>query len=1426
MQTLSCSDRANALHLGVLVRRFAYLLVGALVSTFALAAVPLDDWRRQAAEVRTLAENDAPQAYARAQQLQNELPADAPPADRARMLNLLSRIEIYLALTDAAGRDADQAAELARSSGDRVGEVEAALNVALNAVNQGRIDAVVDATSRSMTLLDGMNRPDLLGEALLRTAMTYRRVGQFDESVAMAMQAMEIARRNKNPLALAYAHQGLAISYDQSERLNEAFEHYERMREQAVVAQSKLLEAYAIAGLGAVSSKRADYPAAKKLYEQAITIFRSVGTPFNVNFALFGLAANLRNQGLYAQAQRQLDEVVEVYRQHPNRIGQWYALNARSANHESLGSTAAARADAERAYALAKDIGFPLYMSESARRMASIAATAGDHRRAYQLSQEAVEMTARAVRERSSARMLELTKRYDAESRQREIAELTRHNEQQTAELRQRELQQRWLWTVLAGSVAALAATALLLLRLRRSHRMLAQANEELQRSRSELQQQTSILQSILDSMGDGVSVADERGESVLINPAGEKILGIGVTAGSSDDWSEVYGLFLPDQTTLYPAADLPLVRAVQGESSDNVDIFLRNQVLPEGQWLSVTARPLIDKAGVGRGGVAVFSDITARRRAEEEIRNLNVSLEQRVHARTEELERSRNALQAIIENVPAVVFVKDLEGRYLRHNARLARVLGFHADESLVGRSDDELVDASNAARIAEEDRRVAVEGRIVSAEHELPGADGEPRIFQTHIFPLQDADGKCYAVGGISLDITDLKRAYQVAEAATRAKSEFLANMSHEIRTPMNAILGMSYLALQSGLNPQQHNYVQKVYRSAESLLGIINDILDFSKIEAGRLDMEHIAFDLGDVMDNLANVLGMKAEEKGLELLFKLPPDLPTQLLGDPTRLGQVLLNLGSNAVKFTAKGEVIVAVDVLERSSDSATLRFEVKDTGIGITGAQRRQLFQPFSQADTSTSRHFGGTGLGLVISRRLVGLMGGEIDLESDPGQGSCFRFSASFGLQEPGAVARPPATRDGLRGTRVLVVDDNASARELLAQMTSTLGLQPQLAVSGDEALRLVALADARDAPYGLMLLDWKMPGMDGIECARRMAQIPRRHPMPTVLMLTAFGRDEVLRRLSEQQLEVAATLTKPVTLSTLLDACAVAVGLSSSPVARSALRQDALQGHLVNLGGAHLLLVEDNPINQELAVDLLAHAGVVVQVAGNGLEALEMLAQHHFDGVLMDCQMPVMDGYEATRTLRRQAQWRDLPVIAMTANAMIGDRDKALAAGMNDHIAKPIKVEEMFATLARWVRPQAHTWVAEHPDGAIALAALPGIDSHGALARLSGDERLYRRLLGMFRDRESDFGGNFRSAYAAGDLAKATRLAHDLKSVSGTVGAQALSEAADALERACMHEANGAGIEALLDSVCGQLELVIGGLRTASVAREISSG
>jgi len=1273
----------------------------ALSTALAAAAAPsLDDWRRTAGEIRQLADNDAPRAYLQAQQLQRELPADALPADRVRALNLLARVEIYLAQTDAAARDAEQAGELARRSGDRVGEAEAALNVALNAINQGRIDAVVEASSRSVTLLDGANRPDLLGEALLRASMNFRRVGQFDESVTMAMQSMEIARRNGNPVALAYAHQGLAISYELSDRLDETAEHYESMRRQAKAAQSKLLEAYAVAGLGSVASKRGEFAIAQRFIEQAIGLFREVGTPFNVNFGLFGLANNLRNQGRYAQALPLLDEVMRGYEAHPNRIGQWYTLNARSANLESLGNTTAARADAERAYGLAREIGFPLYQSESAQRVAALAAAAGDHRRAYQLSLEAATMTARAARERASTRMLELAQRYEAESRQREIAGLTQRNEQQTAELRQHELQQRWLATVAVGSVIALGGAAFLLLRLRRSHRLLAEINAELQRSRDALQQQTGILQSILDSMGDGVAVADERGTLTMVNPAGERILGLGIsTRPESDSWSQVYGLFLPDQTTLYPTAQLPLARAIRGESCDNIDLFVRNPTLPEGRWLSVTARPLADKSGALRGGVAVFSDVTQRRRAEEEIRALAAGLEQRVRERTGQLELAQRA------------------------------------------------------------------------------------------------------------------------AEAATQAKSEFLANMSHEIRTPMNAILGMSYLALHSGLDPQQHNYVQKVHQAADSLLGIINDILDFSKIEAGRLAMEQVAFNLSDVLDNLASLLGLKADEKGLELLFRLPPELPTRLVGDPLRLGQVLLNLGNNAVKFTQAGEVTVAVEVLERSAGAVRLGFSVQDTGIGIAPEHQQLLFQPFSQADASTSRHFGGTGLGLAISRHLVQLMSGEIGVDSTPGHGSRFHFSAAFDLPAQAAAAPQHGLRASLRGARVLAVDDNAPARELLAEMMASLGLQGDTADGGDMAIRQVAQADANDAPYDLLLLDWKMPGMDGVECARRLARLPRRHPLPTVLMLTAFSRDEVLQRLQGEQLAVAATLSKPVTPSTLLDACAMALGLGGSPVTRGALRDETLQSQRARLGGTRLLLVEDNPINQELAVDLLTRAGIDVRVAGDGREALALLAREPFDGVLMDCQMPVMDGYETTRRLREQPAWRELPVIAMTANAMVGDRDKALASGMNDHVAKPIKVEELFATLARWVRrpaePAAHG--GNGSNGSNGIGSWPGIDSASALVRLGGDAQLYRRLLGMFRDRESAFDDHFRDAQARGDMAGAARFAHDLKSVAGTLGAQAVCDAADALEAACKHGADDDEVERLLARVCTQLDPVIAGLGAA---------
>jgi signal transduction histidine kinase/CheY-like chemotaxis protein len=531
--------------------------------------------------------------------------------------------------------------------------------------------------------------------------------------------------------------------------------------------------------------------------------------------------------------------------------------------------------------------------------------------------------------------------------------------------------------------------------------------------------------------------------------------------------------------------------------------------------------------------------------------------------------------------------------------------------------------------------------------------------------------------------------EEATQRAEEASRAKSDFLANMSHEIRTPMNAILGMSQLALRTGLDARQHNYVQKVHAAAESLLGIVNDILDFSKIEAGKLDVERVDFDLADVLDNLASVLGLKTDEKGLELLYVEPPDLPHALVGDPLRLNQVLLNLGNNAVKFTDRGEVVLSVQVQAHGPGWVTLRFEVRDTGIGIDQVQRERLFQPFEQADASTSRRHGGTGLGLAISRQLVRLMGGELDVASEPGRGSRFFFTLRFALQQT-PLGGAPLRHAGLQGSRALVVDDNAAARELLVEMVELLGLRADSAVDGYDGVQKVVQADADGAPYDIVLLDWKMPGMDGVDCVKRIHEVRVHHRAPTVMMLTAFSREEVLRRLAEQRVQIAALLTKPVTPSTLFEASCRALGVAPAAATRAQRRQGALVAHQSRLQGARLLLVEDNEINRELALDLLAAEGINVAVALDGRQALEVLARERFDAVLMDCQMPVMDGFAATRELRKHARWRDLPVIAMTANAMVGDRQKALDAGMDDHIAKPINVDQMFATLARWVGPR----------------------------------------------------------------------------------------------------------------------------------------
>ena len=635
----------------------------------------------------------------------------------------------------------------------------------------------------------------------------------------------------------------------------------------------------------------------------------------------------------------------------------------------------------------------------------------------------------------------------------------------------------------------------------------------------------------------------------------------------------------------------------------------------------------------------------------------------------------------------------------------------------------------------------------------------------------------------------------AEQASRAAHRAKSDLLASMGHEIRTPMTAILGMSHLALQSGLNPKQRNYIEKVERSAELLLGTLNDILDSSRIEAGTLELQRTPFELADLLDSVGRLVALRAEDKGLELLFDLPPDLPTTCIGDLSRLGQVLVNLGLDAVRAGQQGEIVIAIQALERSATQVVLRFSVLDTG------------------GTPATRSAPGIELGAMLSRQLLHLMGSELHADT-PSEGGAHEVHFTLALGLPTAPPAAPPQRLPA-GARTLVVDDNASARRILLAMCAELGLAAEAARDGWDALRMASHAQRAGSRYELVLLDWKMAGMDGIECARHLLAAHTRPP--AILMLTACGQHDASQRLAAQRVAVRGVLAKPVTPANL--ASAIGRALQPPPLVDSAAdRSAAMRDHAARLRGARILLVEDNVIIQELALELLSSAGMLVSLAENGREALDRLAKQSFDGVLMDCQMPVLDGYEATQALRAMPHLKDLPVIALTANAFEGDRERVLAAGMNDHIAKPLDVDLMFATLARWVRPARPIEAVEIAPAPAEvedpLARLPGIDVKVGRSSTMNNDKLYRRLLGMFRDGQRDVVAQFRAARSAGDDATAMRLAHNLRAVSASLGALAVQRSAGALERACADKSPDTTVEPLLAQVALDLEPVIDGL------------
>ena len=814
--------------------------------------------------------------------------------------------------------------------------------------------------------------------------------------------------------------------------------------------------------------------------------------------------------------------------------------------------------------------------------------------------------------------------------------------------------------------------------------------------------------------------------------------------------------------------------------------------------------------------------DVTEKRRA-----RLEIELQQR------ELQNLLDEQQMIFDNAPnGIIYTAD--GVILRVNQRLVEYLGYRADE-LVGQPGSIIQQSpEHYARFGALVGPVLAAGKDVNVEWDFARKDGGTFVAQVSGRGIRSARLHHVTIW-VFEDIAERKaaerameQARRVAEDAAKAKSDFLANMSHEIRTPMNAIIGMSHLALQTSLDARQRNYVEKAHRSAVGLLGIINDILDFSKIEAGKMVIEDTEFCLDDVMESLSNLIGLRTEEKGLELLFCVPGQLPTALVGDPLRLGQILVNLGNNAVKFTEQGEVVIGIEEIDRDAEHIELHFWVRDTGIGMTQAQCAKLFQPFSQADSSTTRRYGGTGLGLAISRALVEQMGGRIWVQSEPGVGSEFHFTARLGRNAQGSASRR-MSREVLQHMRVLVVDDNSSAREITASIARGLGLRVDTAANGQAALACVAQAEQQGQAYDLVLNDWKMPEMDGIETLRLMHA--RRLPnVPASIMVTAFCREEALDEAERQGVALKSVLTKPVMPSQLLDAIGAAIDRKGLVENRTGIMAHESRNAMRQLEGARVLLVEDNELNQELAMELLRHAGVQVTLATNGLEALETLQARgtDFDGVLMDCQMPVMDGYEATRRIRDNAALRALPIIAMTANAMAGDRERALAMGMNDYIAKPLDVGSMFSTLARWLGKSAapaaevrkpHASDALSPASAMPthnLPPLPGIDVHVGLVTSMHDESLYRSLLGRFLAGQRAFGADFRAAQQASDPSAPERLAHTLKSVAGSIGARGVQAAAADLERVCRALAPLHAVEQALSRVEAELAPVIEGLAT----------
>ncbi|MEA2626723.1 MAG: two-component system, sensor histidine kinase and response regulator [Candidatus Binatota bacterium] len=758
--------------------------------------------------------------------------------------------------------------------------------------------------------------------------------------------------------------------------------------------------------------------------------------------------------------------------------------------------------------------------------------------------------------------------------------------------------------------------------------------------------------------------------------------------------------------------------------------------------------------------------DLANRRLSEELARRQRVE---------EELRDSETKFRKIFENAPTIVSINALDdGRYLEVNPQFEKTLGYPGNEVL-GRTAGELglwTDAPVLRRILE---RLKADGTVQGYEARFRARSGDvvEGVFSAEVLPVGGRPCIVSFVHDVSAERraqVDLARARDQALDASRAKADFLASMSHEIRTPLNGVIGMIGLLMDTPMSREQMEFAGTARASAEALLAIINDILDFSKVEAGKLELEPIAFDLRAVVESLVEIFSPAAEAKDVELVIRFAPDTPQWVIADPGRIRQVLTNLLGNALKFTHAGHVLVDVQAESTADGEATIRFAVEDTGIGIPRAKLAAIFDRFTQADSSTTRHYGGTGLGLAISKQLVERMGGDIGVESEPGRGSTFHFRLRVPLTR--SPVATPVSPGELNGARVLVVDDNEVNRRILTEQLLRWGMRVESAASGREALAAASRGHREGDPFRLALLDHQMPEMDGETLARAIKSDGRLGAM-VLLLLTSAGRKGAAEQMADAGL--AAYLLKPVRPSALLDAIATACGAAEPP---AAVPEVGLPPPSASDGAprARVLLVEDNLVNQKVAKKMLEKIGCRVDLAADGHEGVEMAMRFPYDVVFMDCQMPVMDGYDATRQIRREEPpGRRVPIVAMTAHAMTGERKRCIDAGMDDYLAKPIDVSELRKTVDAWA---GRSGIAPSDD------SMP-VDLE-RLRKVIDDPQVLRELFDTYLGEIDRFGRDLRVALAAGSAVDVARLAHGCLGASATLGAQAAARLLADLETA----------------------------------------